>query len=95
MNLLNLELRKTQENIYDKILTNFISEIKSNFSQNIFDINESKKITIIKVLKTMYTDKMLLSKRKEFFDLLATQETNIDNTNLEIIYQILINNIFG
>jgi hypothetical protein len=95
MSLLNSELRKTQENIYDTILTDFISEIKSNFSQNIFDINESKKFIIIKVLKTMHKDKMLISKRKEFFDLLATQETNIDNTNLEIIYQILINNIFG
>ena len=95
MSLLNSELRKTQENIYDTILTDFISEIKSNFSQNIFDINESKKITIIKVLKTIHDNKMLLSKRKDFFDLLATQETNIDNTNLEIIYQILINNIFG
>lgn len=94
MSLLNSELRKTQENIYDTILTDFISEIKTNFSQNIFDINESKKFIIIKVLKTMYKDKMLLSKRKEFFDLLATQETNIDNTNLQIIYQTLMNNIF-
>lgn len=94
MSLLNSELRKTQENIYDTILTDFISEIKTNFSQNIFDINESKKFIIIKVLKTMYKDKMLLSKRKEFFDLLAKQETNIDNTNLQIIYQTLMNNIF-